>query len=110
MPRFTAGRAPFTLPRLALITEKIPWRLQYRHPNWELLRKTILKRDKYICRACKKGDRTLTVHHKKYYGNYIWDVEPKDLVTLCEQCHKREHRRLKAAQRQVKREKKRGRK
>lgn len=58
-------------------------------PRWQKLRLEIFERDNFTCKLCKRKDRTLNVHHKKYSksGN-PWDTEPKDLITYCEICHK----------------------
>jgi 5-methylcytosine-specific restriction endonuclease McrA len=92
-PMPTIGRASFKMPLLARETRKIPWQLQYFHLNWKRLKAAILERDGHKCRACFTNKRILHVHHRKYYGPYIWSVEPKDLITLCSVCHDKEHRK-----------------
>lgn len=63
---------------------------QYYHHNWYVVRKVVLKRDKYKCMACGSEDE-LNVHHKKYTTKYVWEEPIKNLVTLCRACHKKEH-------------------
>lgn len=73
--------------------EKIPRDKQYLHPKWIRLREIILKRDKRTCQNCKRKDRPLHVHHKRYSGGYVWEVKHKWLITLCEICHSDVHKR-----------------
>ena len=58
-------------------------------------KEAIRKRDKYRCRICKaqcaKGDGKLHVHHK---GDPT-DDSPKNLISLCSSCHRKEDARLK---------------
>lgn len=68
---------------------------EYSDVRWMKLRNAALERDGYKCQACKGVDR-LQVHHVKYIkGGRIWDSPMKDLVTLCESCHKGIHEILK---------------
>lgn len=40
----------------------------------------------------QKEALTLSVHHKRYMiGNYAWEYEDDDLVTLCQSCHSKVH-------------------
>lgn len=49
-----------------------------------------MERDKWMCKNCESKDITLNVHHKKYAKNGDpWGVEIQDLITLCEDCHKK---------------------
>lgn len=61
-----------------------------KHSNWQARRLEILKRDHFECRNCGAKDKTLNVHHIKYSGK-PWEVESKFLITLCEDCHDKEH-------------------
>jgi len=90
--RPTIGRAPYTAPILTHTKRRIPWAEQYRHHNWLRLKKAILERDRHKCRMCFTNKRVLEVHHRRYYGPYIWSVGPKDLITLCQLCHEKVHR------------------
>ena len=83
-----------TRSRFPAVTKGIPWKKQYKNPKWKQKRLQILKRDNYTCMRCGDKDSILHVHHLKYKrGGYIWEVEDKDLITLCETCHEKEHGR-----------------
>jgi hypothetical protein len=53
--------------------------------EWAILRKQILRRDKYRCRLCGRDDVELHVHHRSY-ENYAQE-KLEDLITLCSVCH-----------------------
>jgi len=54
-----------------------------------------MERDGFQCALCMDDKSTLHVHHKKYiYGRKPWEYKNEALVTLCENCHKKEHSAL----------------
>jgi hypothetical protein len=60
--------------------------------NW---RNSVFIRDDYICQHCKQKSGMLNAHHIKSYKDYpelrlILD----NGITLCYDCHKKEHKRL----------------
>lgn len=60
--------------------------------RWTYKRALILKRDHYRCTECGSHDR-LQVHHTFYRsGAMAWEYESAALVTLCDFCHKYEHK------------------
>jgi 5-methylcytosine-specific restriction endonuclease McrA len=62
---------------------------QLKDVRWQKLRLKIMARDKWKCRVCKRGDKTLAVHHLFYNpSGMAWDIDKKWLVTVCEGCHK----------------------
>lgn len=67
-----------------------------KHPLWQRKRLEIMQRDGFTCQICGKGinDGTpLNVHHKKYiFGMKPWEYTNDNLITLCENCHKTQHR------------------
>lgn len=67
---------------------------QLKHPNWQKKRLEIFERDNFACRYCGDKEKTLHVHHLFYVKNEInaWDYPNELLVTLCEDCHKDEHK------------------
>jgi len=76
------------------VTRNISFSDQYLHPNWQKMRLYILQRDGFCCVDCGSKDKQLHAHHLKYiYGKFIWDVPPFYIVTLCEDCHSKEHNR-----------------
>jgi len=67
---------------------------QYTHPNWQRMRLLILDRDNFTCINCESKHDLLHVHHLKYpKEGYIWHVPHWYLVSLCEKCHSKEHKR-----------------
>lgn len=62
-------------------------------PRWQKKRLEIMQRDGFACQLC--GDNkiaALTVHHKEYKKNTDpWDYDNDQLITLCEDCHKKIH-------------------
>ena len=63
---------------------------------WKELAKTILARDKYVCKKCGAKHTTrvrLVVHHKRQWSKYPRHrFIPDNLITVCEICHKLIHR------------------
>lgn len=53
-------------------------------------RSAILHRDNYTCQCCGKKNCRLEVHHIKFKSNGGTDDE-ENLITLCEDCHKKVH-------------------
>lgn len=67
----------------------------YNNPKWLRKRKTILKRDGYMCRECKrygKNREAKTVHHIKHVDEYpeLAYVD-SNLISLCNDCHNKKH-------------------
>lgn len=54
-------------------------------PAWKDLKVDVLYRDNYRCAYCE-SDKNLITHHINYPGNSLGDA-----ITLCRQCHAREH-------------------
>lgn len=71
--------------------------MDYKSPRWKKKRKTILRRDKYRCRECRRfglqADASI-VHHAypaEDYPQYVWC--DWNLVSLCATCHNAMHDR-----------------
>lgn len=60
-------------------------------PRWQKLRLQILERDGWACRICFSDSLTLHVHHAIYSDGEPWGVPASWLVTLCFECHEKEH-------------------
>lgn len=69
----------------------------YKSKKWKKKRQSILKRDEYLCRECKRYGKTTqatTVHH-------ILPLEQRpdlklnsiNLISLCNECHNQMHDR-----------------
>lgn len=71
---------------------KMTYREQLLHPNWQRKRLEILQRDDFACQLCCDKESTLNVHHKQYAkGRMAWEYPADELVTLCEECHETMH-------------------
>jgi len=69
-------------------------RKDYDNENWIIKRKEIYKRDNYRCVACGKRCK-LNAHHLLYDASLeIWEVPDYFIVSLCDDCHKREHSKI----------------
>ena len=71
-------------------------RLQYRNylrsREWKDKRKLVLIRDGYMCQHFGSFYGDLQIHHVTYIRLGAELLE--DLLTLCDDCHKAEHKRL----------------
>jgi len=65
-----------------------------KHPKWQKKRLEILNRDSWKCNKCGADDIELNVHHLSY-SDKPWLVNDDQLITLCVNCHKDEHDRIK---------------
>jgi len=66
--------------------------------EWQVKRRTILRRDENRCRNCG-GQVELQVHHRQYQKdktsgefNKPWEYNDRYLITLCQACHKNGHK------------------
>lgn len=65
---------------------------QIKSPKWQKRRLEILNRDNFTCQICGCTERTLHVHHTIYIpGRKVWEYKDNQLITLCEDCHQKEH-------------------
>lgn len=62
-----------------------------RSKYWTYIKKRVLKRDKNACKKCGTKVR-LQVHHKTYIHHFEEHKHLGDLITLCRNCHKKEHK------------------
>jgi hypothetical protein len=75
---------------LKVVSQDLPLAEQYAHPKWLSLRKRILFRDNYCCKACENRSGPLHIHHTIYQkGKFIWEVDEQFLMTLCPASMKR---------------------
>ena len=64
---------------------------QLKSPEWKAKRLEILERDGNKCVKCGETKR-LHVHHLSYTsGCNAWEYPNDNLVTLCNECHVKEH-------------------
>ena len=65
---------------------------QIKHPKWQKKRLEILERDKFECFFCNYQSHKNHVHHKKYItGKLAWEYLDNDLMTVCNDCHRKIH-------------------
>lgn len=64
---------------------------QYKDPRWQKKRLQVMERDGFMCRSCQDTGTTLNVHHAVPYRKDTkpWEYEDDELITLCEDCHKK---------------------
>ncbi len=91
-PYFTGPNNPNWKGGITPEHKKIRWSLKYKK-----FREEIFKRDNYTCQECgrkrKKGDRViLNAHHKKSFTKYKeLRFVKSNVITLCQECHKKKH-------------------
>ena len=67
---------------------------QLKTSAWLRRKFDILQRDNYVCSNCLKDnfESQLEVHHLCYIkGKKAWEYQDYMLVTLCRECHQKEH-------------------
>jgi hypothetical protein len=71
---------------------------QLKDPRWQKMRLKVFERDDYRCRVCDDSKNTIHAHHTYYDNNSEgpWDYPLESIITLCEQCHEKEHTLLPA--------------
>lgn len=57
---------------------------------WRIIRRLVLERDDYRCRACGSKD-SIDVHHVQFRSAGGSSTDPKNLVALCRICHQDLH-------------------
>jgi 5-methylcytosine-specific restriction endonuclease McrA len=71
--------------------ERIPYYLQLKDKRWLKRREEIFAVKGKVCSQCG-ATSNLHVHHLRYlYGKMAWEYKDKDLVVLCDHCHKATH-------------------
>ena len=69
--------------------------MDYKSARWKALRESVLRRDGYTCRECRRYGvqrQANTAHHvwpAKDFPEWAW--EPGCLVALCHKCHNAMH-------------------
>lgn len=70
----------------------MPYRDYLQTEHWKALRQQMLKRARYRCQLCNRGDVSLHVHHRTYENR--GDERYSDLIVLCADCHQTFHERM----------------
>lgn len=61
-------------------------------PRWQRRRLECLEAAGYRCQRCRHTDKTLQVHHRRYYnGRMPWEYTDAQLIVLCDDCHELQH-------------------
>lgn len=64
-------------------------------PEYNFFRSFVFKRDNYTCQNCGTRGTILNAHHhKSYKHNKSLRTDVSNGVTLCVECHKKEHKRI----------------
>lgn len=71
---------------------QLNYKEQLTDSRWLQKKTEILVRDNYTCQKCGAQSH-LNVHHLSYEkGKLAWEYPNEQLITLCEQCHAKEHK------------------
>lgn len=71
---------------------QLNYKEQLADSRWLQKKAEILIRDNYTCQKCGAKSH-LNVHHLVYEdGRLAWEYPNEKLITLCEQCHAKEHK------------------
>ena len=69
----------------------------YKSKKWKTKRQSILRRDEYLCRECKRYGKTTpatTVHHiLPLEQRPDLKLNSQNLISLCNECHNQMHDR-----------------
>lgn len=68
---------------------KVDYSTYLKTDKWREKSRERMTFDGYKCKACGRGDVTLNVHHLTYRN--VGNEPLRDLITLCENCHKNHH-------------------
>lgn len=69
----------------------IPYHNQLLDKRWIKKREQVFKLKGRKCSVCG-ATHNLQIHHLRYFNDkYAWEYKMKDLVVLCDSCHKRKH-------------------
>ena len=75
----------------ALSYEGSPYKEQLLDKRWRMFREFAVFARGGRCENCG-SKKNLVIHHSKYINGYnAWDYSLKDVVCLCETCHKKIH-------------------
>lgn len=75
--------------RALRILNEVDYSFYLKTKYWRKIRALIINRDRYRCVWCGKSPNHFEVHHEFYRGRGM--EKPKDLITLCPDCHSNHH-------------------
>jgi hypothetical protein len=77
---------------LFIWSERMDYLEKLKDPRWQQVRLKIFERDGWKCQYCGDDKATLVVHHLRYEKNKEpWEGYEANLITLCQNCHKKDH-------------------
>lgn len=83
-----------TQTRLSFYIRRI-MKFDYESRKWKSKQRAIMRRDGYMCQACKRYGRkreARVVHHIKHVDTFPeLAYTDSNLISLCIECHNREH-------------------
>lgn len=83
-----------TMKAMSHFDEPLTYEQQLQTSKWLEKKNEILKRDNFVCSKClcDNLEQRLEVHHLFYFkGKMAWEYPDYCLVTLCRDCHQKEH-------------------
>ena len=87
------ARAPVAEPALMsrFRDEMLPWRKWYKTARWQKLRWSVLVRDLFTCKRCKRLEantsRLVADHIVPHRGDEVMFWDSGNLQSLCKPCH-----------------------
>lgn len=79
------------------MSEKIPYREQFKDPRWQRRRLEILKGADFTCVECGNTMDEFHVHHRYYVPErMVWEYPDFALLAVCHICHEKEHQTVKS--------------
>ena len=71
---------------------KFNYKEELNSPEWQRKSCNHKYLDNFTCQICGRKDKVVHVHHHFYIeGRHLWEYPDETLVTLCEDCHAKEH-------------------
>lgn len=65
---------------------------EYKTNEWQRKSGNKKQLDNYTCQICGSNQKMVHVHHHYYIeGRHLWEYPDETLITLCEDCHAKEH-------------------
>jgi 5-methylcytosine-specific restriction endonuclease McrA len=97
-PRLTAAPAPVNeVERSRFRDESAPWRKWYKTARWQKLRWSVLVRDLFTCRRCRRIEadtsRLVADHKTPHRGDEALFWDDQNLQCLCKPCHDKDKQR-----------------
>jgi len=69
----------------------MPYRLYLNTAHWRDIKQRVRVEFGGVCALCLHGEKVLHVHHRTYKHRGYEDKHIRDLILLCEDCHREAH-------------------